>query len=142
MVQFSLALKRTMYDFKNSFFPNFLLTHRAKYIFSRDMFCLYHFRAKIHGVFLFSQPYFNSKSAIEFIKFPGRTFFNHFPLLILMRYPRQVRRKEKLKILITKVRTKCHGVVRLHYYHFKQFLSKNQIYNLGPTFMIKVLKFA
>ena len=50
MVQFSSALKRTMYDFKNSFFSNFLLTHRAKYIFSRDMFCLYHFRAKIHGV--------------------------------------------------------------------------------------------
>ena len=39
-----------MYDFKNSFFPNFLLIHRAKYIFSRVMFCLYHFRAKIHGV--------------------------------------------------------------------------------------------
>ena len=50
MVQFSSALKRTMYDFKNSFFPNFLLIHRAKHIFSRDMFCLYHFRAKIHGV--------------------------------------------------------------------------------------------
>ena len=33
MVQFSLALKRTMYDFKNSFLPNFLLVHRAKYIF-------------------------------------------------------------------------------------------------------------
>ena len=40
-----------MYDFKNSFFPNFLLIHRAKYIFSRDMFCLYHFRAKIHGMY-------------------------------------------------------------------------------------------
>ena len=49
-MQFSSALKRTMYDFKNSFFPNFLLIHRAKYIFSRDMFCLHHFRAKIHGV--------------------------------------------------------------------------------------------
>ena len=48
--QFSSALKRTMYDFKNSFFPNFLLIYRAKYIFSRDMFCLYHFGAKIHGV--------------------------------------------------------------------------------------------
>ena len=45
-MQFSSALKRTMYDFKNSFFPNFLLFHRAKYIFSKDMFCLYHFRAK------------------------------------------------------------------------------------------------
>ena len=44
------AIKRTMYDFKNSFFPNFVFIHRAKYIFSRDMFCLYHFRAKIHGV--------------------------------------------------------------------------------------------
>ena len=50
MVQFSLALKRTMNDFKNSFFHNFLLIHTAKYIFSRDMFCLYHFRAKTHGV--------------------------------------------------------------------------------------------
>ena len=50
MVQFSSALKRTMYDFKNSFFHNFLLIHRAKYIFSRDTFCLYHFRSKIHGV--------------------------------------------------------------------------------------------
>ena len=50
MVQFSSALKRTMYNFKNSFFPNFLLIRRVKYIFSRDMFCLYHFKAKIHGV--------------------------------------------------------------------------------------------
>ena len=43
--------KKTMHDFKNSFFLNFLLIHRAKYIFSRDMFCLPHFWAKIHGVF-------------------------------------------------------------------------------------------
>ena len=43
MVQFSSALKRTMNDFKNSFFPNFVFIPRAKYIFSRDMFCLYHF---------------------------------------------------------------------------------------------------
>ena len=49
-MQFSAA-KRMMYDFKNSLFPNFLLTYRAKYIFSRDIFCLYHFRAKIHGVY-------------------------------------------------------------------------------------------
>ena len=53
MVHFCSALKRTIYDFKNSFFPNFLLIYRAKYIFSRDMFYLYHFRAKIHGVKLF-----------------------------------------------------------------------------------------
>ena len=39
-----------MYHFKNSFFPNSLIIHRAKYIFSIDMFCLYHFGAKIHGV--------------------------------------------------------------------------------------------
>ena len=39
-----------MYDFKNSIFPNLLLINRAKYIFSRDMFCLFHFRAKMHGV--------------------------------------------------------------------------------------------
>ena len=45
-----LGPQRTTYDFKNSFFPNFLLIHKAKYIFSRDMFCLHHFRAKIHGV--------------------------------------------------------------------------------------------
>ena len=49
-MQFSLALKRTMYNFKNCFFPNYLLIHRAEYIFSRYMLCLYHFRAKIHGV--------------------------------------------------------------------------------------------
>ena len=45
-----IGSQNTMYDFKNSFFPNFLLIHRAKYIFSRDMFYLYHFRAKIHAV--------------------------------------------------------------------------------------------
>ena len=39
-----------MYDLKNSFFPIFLLIHRATYIFSRDMFWRYHFRAKIQGV--------------------------------------------------------------------------------------------
>ena len=50
MLHVSSALERTMYDFKNSFFPNFLLIHRAKYIFSIDMFCVYHFKAKIHGV--------------------------------------------------------------------------------------------
>ena len=50
MVHFSLALKWTIYNFKNSFFPNFLLIHRAKYILSRAMFCQYHYRAKIHCV--------------------------------------------------------------------------------------------
>ena len=30
--------------------PGFVYIHRAKSIFSRDMFCLYHFRAKIYGV--------------------------------------------------------------------------------------------
>ena len=50
MVQCSSALKRTMYDIKNFFCLNFILISRVKYIFSRDMFCLYHFRAKIHGV--------------------------------------------------------------------------------------------
>ena len=39
-----------MYNFKNSFSPDFLTIHRAKHIFSRDMFCLYRFGAKIHGV--------------------------------------------------------------------------------------------
>ena len=33
MVQFSSALKRTMYNFKNSFPPAFVYIHRAKYIF-------------------------------------------------------------------------------------------------------------
>ena len=33
-------LERQMYDFKNSFPPNFICIHRAKYIISRDMFCL------------------------------------------------------------------------------------------------------
>jgi len=39
-----------MYDFKNSFFLAFIYIHRAKYIFSRDMFCPPHFWAKIHCV--------------------------------------------------------------------------------------------
>ena len=43
-------LQRPMCDFKNSFSPAFLYIHRAKYIFSRDMFRLPHFWAKIHGV--------------------------------------------------------------------------------------------
>ena len=43
-------LERPMYDFKNSFSPAFINIHRAKYIFSTDMFCLPHFWAKIHGV--------------------------------------------------------------------------------------------
>ena len=34
------------------FLSDWVCFHRAKYIFSRDMFCLYHFRAKIHGVSL------------------------------------------------------------------------------------------
>ena len=51
-MHFRWQLKRTMHDFKNSFVPNFLLIHRAKYIFSRDMFYLYHFGAKIHGLSL------------------------------------------------------------------------------------------
>ena len=43
-------LERPMYNFKNSFSPAFVYIHRAKYIFSRDMFCLPHFGEKIHGV--------------------------------------------------------------------------------------------
>ena len=43
-------LERPMYDFKNSFSLAFVYIHRAKFIFSRDMFCLPHFWAKIHGV--------------------------------------------------------------------------------------------
>ena len=43
-------LEKTMYDFKNSFSPDFICIHRAKYIFSKDMFCLPHFWTKIHGV--------------------------------------------------------------------------------------------
>ena len=31
-------LERTMYDFKNSLFTNFLLVHEAKYFFFKDMF--------------------------------------------------------------------------------------------------------
>ena len=31
-------LERPIYDFKNSFSPDFVCIHRAKYIFSRDMF--------------------------------------------------------------------------------------------------------
>ena len=36
-------LKRTMYDLKNYFSPAFVYIHRAKYIFSRDKFCLPYF---------------------------------------------------------------------------------------------------
>ena len=36
-------------DFKNSFSLYFAFIHRAKYIFSRDIFCLYYFRAKVHS---------------------------------------------------------------------------------------------
>ena len=86
MVQFSSALKRTMYDFKNSFFPNFLLNHRAKYIFSRDMFCLYHFRAKIHGVrykssWVFSRSFFwwNSMRQFFFRQRNSSYFMKKFP---------------------------------------------------------------
>ena len=43
-------LERPMYYFENSFSPAFVYIHWAKYIFSRDMFCLPHFWAKIHGV--------------------------------------------------------------------------------------------
>ena len=43
MVQFSSALKSTMCDFKNSFYPNFVFINRVEYIFSKDLFCLYHF---------------------------------------------------------------------------------------------------
>ena len=50
MVHVSPALKRTMYEFKNFSSPAFNCQSRPKYIFSRDMFCLYHFWAWIHGV--------------------------------------------------------------------------------------------
>ena len=43
-------LERPMYNFKNSFSPAFVYIHRAKYVASRDMFCLPHFWAKIHEV--------------------------------------------------------------------------------------------
>ena len=39
-----------MYDFKNRFSPDFVCIHRAKYIFSRYMFCLPYFWGKIQGV--------------------------------------------------------------------------------------------
>ena len=42
--------ERPMYDLKNSFSSAFVYIHRAKYVFSRNMFCLPHFWAKIHGV--------------------------------------------------------------------------------------------
>ena len=45
-----LQLERPMYNFKNPFCPDFVYIYSAKHIFSRDMFCLYRFGAKIHGV--------------------------------------------------------------------------------------------
>ena len=50
-------LRRPMYDFKNSFSPAFIYILRAKYNFSRDMFCLYHFWAKIHRVIEAVKPF-------------------------------------------------------------------------------------
>ena len=49
-------LKRPMYDFKNSFSSAFVYIHRAKYIFSRDMFCLPYLWAKIHCVSFWISP--------------------------------------------------------------------------------------
>ena len=49
-VQIRWQLKRPMYNFKDSFPPAFVYIHRVKYIFSRDIFCLPYFWAKIHGV--------------------------------------------------------------------------------------------
>ena len=42
--------KRTMCNLKNSFSPDFVYIHTEKYIFFRDMFCLYHFWAKNYNV--------------------------------------------------------------------------------------------
>ena len=43
-------LERTMYDFKNYFSPLLYTSIEHKYFFSRDMFCLPYFWAKIHSV--------------------------------------------------------------------------------------------
>ena len=50
LVHVSPALKRTIYEFKNFSSPAFNCQSRPKYIFSRDMFSLYHFWAWFHGV--------------------------------------------------------------------------------------------
>ena len=72
-----------MYDFKNSFFLNFLLIHIATYIFSRDMFCLYYFRAKIHSVCNFSMLQFTHRRNFSpfFVVVHAKILFFHFPFL-------------------------------------------------------------
>ena len=67
-MQFSLALKRTMYNFKISFFPNFILIQWAKYICPRDLFSPYHFKSKIHGV------YYQLHNTLISLKVSGRIF--------------------------------------------------------------------
>ena len=39
IVHFSLALERTMYNFKNTFSPNFVFIHTAKYVCTRNVLC-------------------------------------------------------------------------------------------------------
>ena len=41
-----------MYDRPNSFSPAFVYIHRAKYIFSRDIFCFDHFKIYIKELFI------------------------------------------------------------------------------------------
>ena len=46
-----MAARKANVRFQKFFSPAFVYIHRAKYNFSRDMFCLPHFWAKIHSVF-------------------------------------------------------------------------------------------
>ena len=67
MVHVSPALKRTMYEFKNFSSPAFSCQSRPKYIFSRDMFCLYYFWAWIHGVYGKRTCWVNNQDVIQCI---------------------------------------------------------------------------
>ena len=79
-----LHLERPIYNFKNSFPPDFIYVHRAECIFSRDMFCLYHFRAMIYKI-VFAKTVVKiskvrtgfkiMKQAIKFLKIDVDHFF-------------------------------------------------------------------
>ena len=81
-------LERAMYDFKNSFSLAFVHIHRAKCIFFRDMFCLPHFLAKIHGVSTVAQLSFKTLVLSSFATlthfFQYQTFAKEVCLLLFV----------------------------------------------------------
>ena len=76
MVQVSMALEGSVYEFK--IFPPLLLA-RPKYLPFRDMFCLYHFWAKIHSVTRKTTFFEGMHSATDLISY---FFINHKHIFI------------------------------------------------------------